>query len=131
VPQGSCVPTVAVAPGGTPFQTPLGGSSGNVAAATATATLTATTTRTAYLAGFQFTSSGATAASVVTCTITGLAIGTLSYTVAVVAGVNQPLIVSFVPPQAASPVNQNIVASCPSLGTGNTNAAMSAQGYLQ
>jgi len=115
--------------------TALGGSSGNVAAATAAATLTAAATgKTAYFSAFKFTSSGATAASIVICTVTGLAIGTQSYVLASVIGAvlgNQPLIVSFIPPQPASAINTNIVASCPSLGVGNTNAAMNAEGYLQ
>jgi hypothetical protein len=106
-------------------------SSGNVAAGTATATLPAALGKITYLTGFNFTSSGATGASVVTCTITGLVGGTRSYTLAVVAGAtlgNQPLGEKFVPPLSASAPNTAIAASCPSLGAGSTNAAVNAEG---
>jgi len=134
---GAAVPCVGGAAGSAglpPGATPLANSSGNVAAAAATATLTSAAGKTAYISGFQFTSAGATGAAVVTCTVTGTTGGTQSYTATAVAGAtlaDQPLIVAFTPALAASAVNTNIVASCPSLGAGNTNATMSAQGYLQ
>lgn len=112
--------------------TPLSASSGNVAAATATATLAAAASLTNYISGFQITSTGSTAAAVVTVTITGVLGGTISYTYASVAGVtlaNQPLTVQFVPPLPASAANTAIVVSMPSLGAGNTNTTVNAQGY--
>src|ERR1700752_1462524 len=60
--------------------------SGNVAAATAAATLAAATGKTTYIAGFDFFSAGATAASVVNCTVTGTITGTLTFPIAVTAG---------------------------------------------
>lgn len=112
--------------------TPITASSGNVAAAVATATLAGAASLTTYITGFEFTSSGSTAAAVVTITITGTVTGTLHYTYTSVAGAtlsNQPLLVQFSPPIPASAVNTSIVVSCPSLGTGNTNATMVAHGY--
>jgi hypothetical protein len=114
--------------------TPVANSSGNVAAATATATLPASATKFTYISGFQFTSAGATGAAVVNCTVTGMAGGTQTYTMTAVAGAtlaNQPLIVAFNPPMPSSAINTAIVASCPSLGAGNTNATMAAQGFQQ
>lgn len=112
--------------------TVLNSSSGNVAAAVATATLTSAASQTAYITGFEVTGAGATAASVVSVTITGTLGGTMTYTLAVVAGAtlaNQPLIVAFFPPIPASAANTNIVVSCPSLGAGNTNNTVTAHGY--
>lgn len=112
--------------------TPITASSGNVAASAATATLAGAAGLTTYITGFEFTSSGATAASVVTITITGTISGTLHYTYAVAAGAtlsNQPLVVQFSPAIPASAVNTSIVVSAPSLGAGNTNATMVAHGY--
>lgn len=112
--------------------TPITSSSGNVAAAAATATLAGAASLTTYITGFEFTSAGSTAAAVVTITITGTISGTLHYTYSSVAGAtlaNQPLVIQFSPPIPASAVNTSIVVSCPSLGTGNTNATMVAHGY--
>ena len=108
------------------------GASGNVAAAAAVATLVAVAGKTTYITGFEITGSGATAGSVVTVTVTGGISGTLSYTLAVVAGAllaNTPLIVEFPVPIPASAPNTNIVVSCPSLGAGNTNSTVVAHGY--
>jgi hypothetical protein len=107
-------------------------SSGNVAAATATATLTAVSGKTTYITGFAVTGSGATVGLPVTVTITGTITGTLHYTYAGVAGAlleNTPLIVNFPTPIPASGTGVNIVVSCPTLGTGNTNNTAVAYGY--
>jgi hypothetical protein len=128
------VPTIPSSPypgNATAVAVPINASSGNVAASTAAATLAAAASKFTYISGFQFTSSGSTAASVVICTITGITT-TKSYIVASVLGAllaNAPLIVQFNPPLQSSAVNTAIVASCPSLGTGNTNAVMTADGY--
>lgn len=123
----------SVAAGTVVGSTSIAASSGNVAAATATATLTGAASQTTYITGFQINGSGATAASVVNATITGLVGGaTLTYPVSVTAGAiltNQPVTVSFYPPLPASAANTSIVISCPSLGAGNTNNAVNAQGY--
>jgi hypothetical protein len=130
----NAVPTIPSSPypgNATAVAVPINASSGNVAAGTAAATLAAAASKFTYMSGFQFTSSGSTAASVVVCTITGITT-TKSYIVASALGAllaNTPLIVQFNPPLQSSAVNTAIVASCPSLGTGNTNAVMTADGY--
>lgn len=115
-------------------QTPLIAGSGNVANASAVATLTGTATTTVYIAGFEITGGGATAASVVTVTVAGLLGGTRSYTYGAVAGAgvpNAPLVVAFNPPLPASAINTPIVVTCPALGSGNTNATVVAHGFYQ
>jgi hypothetical protein len=109
------------------------GIGGNVAAAVATATLPAVLNKTNFLSGFDVTSGGATAAGVVTLTITGLLGGTRSYAYTAVAGAtlaNPNLILYFDPPLQASGPNVAIVVSMPSLGAGNTNTCVNAQGFL-
>ncbi|MBO9710554.1 MAG: hypothetical protein J7521_20325 [Caulobacter sp.] len=110
----------------------LQGSSGNVAAASASVTLASATSQTVYLTGFDFTFTGATATSKVVATITGLAGGTRSYVIAVPAGVDvagQPLALRFDPPLKAAATATDVVLSVPSLGAGNTNATLNAQGF--
>lgn len=106
--------------------------SGNVANATATATLAGTTGKTTYITGFMVTASGATAASVVTGTITGVITGTQHFTFVAPAGATvaaQPLIVNFAYPIPASATNTGIAVALPALGSGNTNATVSATGF--
>lgn len=112
--------------------TPLSSSSGNVAAASAVATLAAAAGKTTYIAGFSITGAGATAASVVLAALAGLLGGTQTYVVAVPAGAAvgiTPLRVDFNPPLPASAANTAITLTLPSLGAGNTNAAVNAWGY--
>jgi hypothetical protein len=112
--------------------TPVAASSGNVAAAAAVATLPAAAGKTTYVAGLTITGGGATAASLVTAVLSGLLGGSLSFTVAAPAGATlgvTPLSVEFNPPLPASAANTAIVLTLPSLGAGNTNAAVSAWGY--
>jgi hypothetical protein len=107
-------------------------SSGNVANAAATATIPAVAAKTCYIAGFEATGAGATAAGVVNLTITGLLGGTATYTVSVPAGATAgllPLDVIFTPPLIASAANTAIVVSMQALGAGNTNAAVVAHGF--
>jgi hypothetical protein len=107
-------------------------SSGNVAAATATATLPATQGRYTYICGFAATGGGATAAAVVNLTVTNVVGGTMTYTFGSVAGVgvpDSPLVVNFTPCVPTTGVNTTVVVSMPSLGAGNTNAAVNAWGY--
>lgn len=107
-------------------------SSGNVAAAIATATLPAVAGKTTYISGLAITGAGATAASVVSPTVTGLAGGTMTFTLPVVAGAtlgNNPIIIDFDPDMPSSAVNTAIVLTCPSLGAGNTNSTVSLWGY--
>lgn len=111
---------------------PLSSSSGTIAANTATATLAPPTGRTAYICGFIITSTGSTGAAVVAPTITGPIGGTMTFAYATVAGAtlsNQPLIVNFSTPIAASTFSTDIVVSMGTLGLGNTNATVNAWGY--
>jgi len=94
------------------------------------ATLAAAVGKTTRCSGFQVTGAGATAASVVTVTLTGPA-ATQNYVIAVPAGATvgiAPLVVSFVPPLEASATNTAIVVSVPDFGAGNTAVAVAAQG---
>lgn len=115
-----------------PGATSVTSSSGNIAAGTATATLAAAANKTTYIVGAIITGSGATLASAVNGTITGLPGGTMTFTVPVTAGIllgNPPLFLNFYPAIPASAVNTAIVVSVPTLGAGNTNSAVSAWGY--
>jgi hypothetical protein len=112
----------------------INASSGNVAAATATATLPAIATKTNYLTGVDIDSGGATAAACVNLTITGLVGGTQTVPFCTVAGVavqNARVQIRPPAPLPASAVNVAIVAALPSLGAGNTNAAVNAYGFAQ
>jgi hypothetical protein len=109
-------------------------SSGNVANASGVATLPAASGKTTYLAGFSVRGAGATAASIVQVTVTGLAAGTMTFDLPVVAGAtlsNQPLDIYFAFPLPASAPNTAIVVTCPALGSGNTNNSVNAWGYQQ
>jgi hypothetical protein len=112
---------------------PITASSGNVANATATATLAAGgAKRFTYICGFQATAGGATATAAVNLTVTNVVNGTLTYTFGAVAGAgfpSPPLVVPFSPCLPANAANTAIVVSMPALGTGNTNATVSAWGY--
>jgi hypothetical protein len=111
--------------------TAVGASSGNVANASAAATLAAVAAKTNYITGFTITAAGATAASVVTATVTGLLGGTQSFTFSVPAGATvgaTPLLYNFIPPHPASAVNTAITVTLPALGAGNTNAAVNVRG---
>lgn len=110
--------------------------SGNVAAGTATATLAAVAGRTLFLEGFDLTGSGPTTASAINLTVTGLLGGTLTYTLTPLAGIllaafpNGMLSVRFPTPLQASAANQAIAVVMPSLGSGSSNAAVVAYGFL-
>jgi len=115
-----------------PGATPVTGDSGNVAAATATATLPGVAGQTTYITGFEITASGATAAAVVTATVTGGISGTLHYTFGAPAGVTAmctSLTITFPRPIPASAQNTAIAVALPSLGSGNTNATVVAHGF--
>jgi hypothetical protein len=104
------------------------------AASAITATITSAPSRMAYLTGFQVTGGGATGASVIVVTVTGIQGGTMSYDIAVPAGATAAapnLVITFPVPVAASALNTNIVVNVPSFGAGNTNSAVAAQGFSQ
>lgn len=114
--------------------TPITASSGNVAASAAAATLTSAAGRLVYLTGFAVTGAGATGASVIAVTVTGCIGGTMTFNMAIPAGVSTavtPLIVTFPYPIAATGYNTNIVVSAASFGAGNTNAATVAHGIIK
>jgi len=106
-------------------------SSGNVAAAAANSTIAAVAAKTNYITGFTVSGAGATAASVILVTVTGLLGGTLTFPLAIPAGATLPVLlqVTFPGPLQASAVNTAIVVNVPSFGAGNTNAASSVYGY--
>lgn len=109
-------------------------SSGNKAAAVATATLPASATQVTFICGFSATGAGATAATAVNATVTGVIGGTMTYVFAVPTGVDVPaqgLNVNFYPCVPGTSINTAIVVSMPSLGAGNAHAAMVAWGYQQ
>ncbi len=125
--------------------TPQAGIASGAAQSNAAA-LTATTGRTQYITGFDISGSGATAASVIEVTVTGLATsagGTLKYEVPILAGVTAPAFgssttngpslysVRFPVPLPASATNTAITVTCPSFGSGNTNASVCVYGYLK
>jgi len=114
------------------FLTQTNASSGNVAAGAAVATIAGAAGVYTYITGFEVTGSGATAASVILVTVTGCVGGTMTYAMAIPAGVTAavtPLIVSFPRPLVSTAVNTAIVVTAPSFGAGNTNAAVVAHGH--
>jgi hypothetical protein len=107
-------------------------SSGNVAAATATATLAASGGLMNYICGLNISGGGATGASVISPTLTGLNGGTITFSIGVVAGatLGTPMFfVHFYPCQQATALNTAITLSVPSFGAGNTNATANIWGY--
>lgn len=95
-------------------------------------TLGAVEGKTTYLCGFVVTGAGATAASVIAVTVTGLLGGTQTFYIAVPAGAAvgiAPLVVQFPAPIPASGTNQAIAVNVPSFGAGNTSAATAAHGF--
>lgn len=112
--------------------TPLHAASGNVAAGSAAVVLPAAPGKTTYATGFEITSGGSTAAALVLATLAGALGGTLTYIYGTVAGAtlaNAPLIVQFPEAVPASAINTALTLTLPSLGTGNTNAAVVLHGY--
>jgi len=101
------------------------------------AVLPATAGKLTYISGFDVAGGGATSASVVEVAITGLpsAVGTLKYEMNVLAGAAGPvnaqggLFIRFPDPIPASAVNGAITVTLPSLGSGNTNASVTAYGF--
>jgi hypothetical protein len=96
-----------------------------------------------YITGFDLTGGGATAASVIEVTVTGLSTNagtTLKFEVAIAAGVTAPAFsttgpytysIRFPVPLPASALNSAITVTAPSYGAGNTNASVLAYGFLK
>lgn len=100
------------------------------AAAAIAASLAAAAGKRTFISGLAVTGSGATAASVIAVTVTGLTT-TLNFRIVVPAGATvgvTPLVVAFARPIPASADNTAIVVNVPSFGVGNTNAAVAAWG---
>lgn len=108
------------------------------------ASLAAVSGKTNYITGFDVTGGGATAASVIEISVTGLssaAGSTLKYEVPILAGVTGPAFggasapyiysVRFPVPLPASATNTAITVTCPSFGAGNTNASVCVYGYYK
>ncbi|NBU34690.1 hypothetical protein EBZ38_13345 [bacterium] len=112
--------------------TPVTASSGNVAASVATATITPAAGKTAWVTGLMIFPAGATAGAIVNATLTGLVGGTITIPVgaptgAAVAG--YPIVLEFPAPVPATAIAQAVSLSMPSLGAGNTNAAVTLLGF--
>jgi len=113
---------------------PIIADSGVQGHAAAIATLSGQSGMTTYLAGFQVYGTGATAATTVIVSVTGLAPGlpTLHYPMSVPAGINAslqyPLNVVFPFPLPGSGTG-NIVITVPDFGAGNTNSCVVAEGF--
>ncbi|HZP68369.1 MAG TPA: hypothetical protein VFB29_00370 [Pseudolabrys sp.] len=110
----------------------INNSSGNVAASAATATLAAAVDLTNYICGFAITGAGATAASIISVTVSNLAGGAMSFALVIPAGATvsiNPLIVNFPVCLPANAANTAIAVSAPSFGAGNTNAQATAWGF--
>lgn len=102
-----------------------------------TATIPAVTNKTAYICGFVFTGTNATAANTTTTvTVTGVTGGTMSYgfpTLAAGAAVppTSPIDQAYLPCIPATSVNVAIVVNGPALGAGATLTTVTAWGYYQ
>lgn len=118
----------------------VAGSTGTPVAASATVanavnavSLPAVAGKTNYLTGFEVTGAGATAASVIDVTVTGVGGVTLHYALAIIAGAAlgvAALIVEFPVPLQAAAANSAITVSVPAFGAGNTAAAAAIHGYV-
>lgn len=88
----------------------------------------------AYIAGFQVFGAGATAAKIITITVSGLACGDLHFPMVVPAGatasLQYPANIVFPFPIPASGVGTNITVTVPAFGPGNTAACVVAEGFL-
>jgi hypothetical protein len=117
--------------------TPIVASATSGGAAAIAPALAATAGKTNFLEGFTITGSGATGASVIEASITGLNGGTIYYELPIVAGVNLgafPLTgnefwVNFPEPIPATGADVAITLHVPSFGSGNTNSAAVLYGF--
>lgn len=87
-----------------------------------------------FLTAFEVTGGGATGASVIDVTVTGLLGGTVTYNLAIPAGAAvgiTPLVCRFPRPLPASADNTAITLNVPSFGAGNTKAAAAIHGFYR
>lgn len=104
-----------------------------VSAAANNQTLAAAAGFRTHLAGLYVSGGGATAASIIQITVTGLA-SAVSFNLAIPAGAAvgvNPLWLEFDPPLPASADNTAIVVNVPTFGAGNTAASATAWGFQQ
>jgi hypothetical protein len=119
-------------PGSIPITASATGTTGAIAA-----TIPALANKTAYLCGFYYTGTNATAANTTTAvTVTGVVGGTMTYgfpTLAAAATTPNtiPIDDTFLPCIAATSVNTAIVVNGPALGAGATQTTATAWGYYQ
>jgi hypothetical protein len=122
------------APGGYGInQTPVIATASGANATTA-ANCPAIAGKTNFLAGFDAMAGGATAASLILATLTGVATGSLSYPMAIPAGATlaaSPLSMRFNPPLAATAVNAAISVSMAAAGAGNTSQIVTLYCFAQ
>src|SRR5580700_8414896 len=117
--------------------TPIVNGAKSGGAASIAPALPATVGKTNYLEGFEITGAGATAASVIEVSVTGLNGGTIYYELPIVAGVTLPafaltgnaFFVNFPEPIPATGPNVAITLNVPSFGAGNTNSAAVLYGF--
>lgn len=109
--------------------------SGNVANASAAATLVAGGTgKRTFVQKIIVTGAGATAASVISVTITGLTGGTRTWNLVIPAGATTsitPLILDFGDGFPASADNTPITVTVPAAGAGNTNMSVNIFGFVR
>jgi hypothetical protein len=85
-----------------------------------------------YTTGFEITGNGATAASSIAVTLTGILGGTATYYIQIPAGAGTaitPFIVRWDRPIPASATNTAITLNVPSFGAGNLQAACTLHGF--
>jgi hypothetical protein len=108
------------------------------AAQSNTATLTGVAGEYTYIEGFDLTGGGATAASIIEVTTTGINGSLPKFEVAIAAGVTAPAFsttgsytwsIRFPTPLRSTATNTNITVVVPSYGSGNTNASVIAYGF--
>lgn len=112
--------------------TPVSAASAVVSAASAVATIPAVAGKCAYVTGFEITAGGATAAALAEAVLSGIRGGSATYIFGAPAGATlqaTPLIVRFEPALPASEINTAIAITLPTLGTGNTKAAVAIHGF--
>lgn len=86
-----------------------------------------------YCTGFEVSLGGATTGSIIALTLTGALGGTLTWYLAVPAGILllNTFVVEFTNPIPASAQNVALSLGIPALGIGNTNASVVIHGYTQ
>lgn len=103
----------------------------SVANTALTRTMAAVAARINYATGFDVTVGGATAGSLITVTVTGLEVGTLSWILAVPTGATAStrLEVKFPTPLAGA-VNTAVSLNVPAAGAGSTAAQAQLYGFV-